>query len=118
MTPVEVVLSVLGGGALFTFLGKVLELYLNRNKDKRTEWQHEIARLEGNIKELDAKVNHLQEEVETWKSRVDEWRDKYYALLQKSQLLEVAAAAKDNIIAALKAELARLRGEDPDKEEP
>lgn len=114
---VEILIALLGGGAAFSFLGKLLELLFNRGKTLRDELRQEIARLEGNIKELDAKIIHLEAEIETWKNKVDEWRNKYYALMEEYQLLKVATAAKDQLIAALQAELARLKGEDPQEEE-
>lgn len=107
----EILIALLGGGAGFAFLGKMLELLFSRGKALRDELRAEIARLEGNIKALDAKVVHLENEVETWKTKVDEWRNKFYALLEEHQLLKVAVVAKDQLIAALQAELAHLKGE-------
>ncbi len=114
---IEILIALLGGGAVFSFLGKLLELLFNRGKTLRDELRQEIARLENNIKELEAKIIHLEAAIETWKSKVDEWRNKYYALMEEHHLLKVATAAKDQLIAALQAELARLKGEDPQEEE-
>jgi chromosome segregation ATPase len=116
--PVSFIATFLGGGALLTFIGKLLELWLGRNKSLRDELRAEIGRLEGNIKALEGKVQHLENEVETWKNRVDEWRLKYFTLLEEHQLLKLAAAAKDQAITRLKLMLEEAGVEVPADLEP
>ena len=105
----EVLLAVLGGGAVFTFLSKALELFFHRGKSLRDELRTDIVRLETTIIGLQARITMLEGEVETWKNKVDEWRNKYYELLEQSQFLKLTVAAKDQIIATLEAETKQLK---------
>lgn len=103
--------AVLGGGAIFTFISKMVELWLNKGKSVRDELREEIARLEARIQVLSTKVDTLENEIESWKARVDDWRNKYYALVEEHHLLKLADAEKSQFIEALQLELAGLRGE-------
>lgn len=80
---VQLVVALVGGGAIFKVVEKLLGVYFGSGRSLRDELRGEIARLDGLVKGLEEKVDHLEAEVESWKKVVDEWRVKYYTLLAK-----------------------------------
>lgn len=106
---IEVLIALVGGGALFKFLEKVWDSYTGRGKAQRDEWRAEIARLEERTKGLEDKVTRLEAEVEAWKDRTDEWRGKYQTIQAEKMALEQELRLKTGEATRCAAALRRLR---------
>jgi len=106
---IQLLIALVGGGALFKFLEKIYDRYSNRGKEQNDEWRSEIARLEKRTQDLESKVIHLEAEVEAWKGRTDEWRGKYQEVQAENTRLETELLVGSEEIERCRAALQRLR---------
>jgi chromosome segregation ATPase len=113
----ELLIAVVGGGAIFQFLSTLVTLVFNRGKSLRDELRGEIARLDGQITRLGQHIDRLEAEIEVYKQRVDEWRTKYFALFEAYELFKIASQKR---IAELETALQKFisREEVPSDGEP
>lgn len=104
MTP-ELILAFISGPVVVELLKFILTIGSKKRDAWRADFEALASRYQADITRLEEHIRHQDERIGKLEAEANEWQEKYYDEVKQRQLLEVAIAAKDQLIETLRREL-------------